>query len=95
MDIKQRLQQAIDQAHGIPPLEPDTLELCQDALAHIKRVEKQLPEEMRDCTITLNECELGHTWLSATNWLDHGCVWCRMMRIRELASAVRLVGKGS
>lgn len=40
MDIKQRLRQAIEDAHGIPPLEPDTLQLCQDALASIEKREE-------------------------------------------------------
>lgn len=38
MDITQRLRQAIHDAHGIPPLEPDILQLCHDALAEIERL---------------------------------------------------------
>lgn len=89
MDIKLALR------HVAESTRPDhwkveyLMELCTKSLEEIKRlekIEKQLPEQMRDCTITLHECELGHTWLSASNWLDHGCVWCRMMKIREIAS---------
>jgi hypothetical protein len=37
-----------------------------------------LPLEMPGCKIELKECELGHGRLTATNWIDHGCPWCRI-----------------
>jgi hypothetical protein len=47
MDIKDRLRQAIDSAGGIPPLEPNTVELCRDVLAEIERLEKYRAEAVR------------------------------------------------
>lgn len=38
--------------------------------------EAQLPKEMPDCTIVFKECPLGHGRLTATNWIDRGCVIC-------------------
>lgn len=43
-DIKQRLQQQIDGASGIPPLEPDTLQVCRDALAEIEQLRREKSE---------------------------------------------------
>lgn len=40
--------------------------------------QQQLPEGMRHCTIRFIECEVGHGRLTATNWVDHGCPWCKV-----------------
>ena len=36
----------------------------------------RLPDGMKDCTILFKECALGHGWLTATNWVQHGCPTC-------------------
>lgn len=36
----------------------------------------QLPEGMQHCTIQFKECERGHGWLTATNWVQHPCQQC-------------------
>ncbi len=36
----------------------------------------QLPEGMKHCTIEFKECDKGHGWLTATNWVQHGCPTC-------------------
>jgi hypothetical protein len=46
---------------------------------------RQLPEEMKHCTIQFKECEKGHGRLTATNWIDHGCRQCK---IEELTTAL-------
>lgn len=54
------------------------------AEAERDRLQKQLPESMQHCTILFKECEKGHGWLTATNWIQHGCPTCE----RERAVAV-------
>ena len=39
--------------------------------------EAKLPDGMKNCTILFKECERGHGWLTATNWVQHGCPTCR------------------
>jgi hypothetical protein len=39
--------------------------------------EARLPVSMPDCTIVFKECEKGHGWLTATNWVQHDCPTCR------------------
>lgn len=46
------------------------------------RLRKQLPVEMQDCTILFRECAKGHGWLTATNWVQHGCPTCERERLR-------------
>lgn len=36
------------------------------------QVRGQLPDGMEHCTIIFKECEKGHGWLTATNWVQHG-----------------------
>lgn len=43
----------------------------------------QLPEGMKHCTIIFKECDKGHGWLTATNWVQHGCPKCEFDRIVE------------
>ena len=38
---------------------------------------EQLPEQMKSCTIRLKECEKGHSWLTADNWIQYPCQICR------------------
>lgn len=49
--------------------------------AEIERLLSQLPEGMKDCTIQFKECEKGHGWLTATNWVDHACLYCQIERL--------------
>lgn len=48
--------------------------------------ETQLPDGMKHCTITFHECEKGHGWLSATNWIDNGCLCCQRDEAYERAA---------
>ena len=48
------------------------------------RLKRQLPEEMQDCTIAYKACQAGHGRLIATNWIDHGCHWCELDRLRAV-----------
>lgn len=56
-----------------------------DAVERAERLEAQLPEDMKECTIQFKECEKGHGWLTATNWVQHGCPTCR---VQELEAAL-------
>jgi hypothetical protein len=49
------------------------------------RLESQLPEGMKHCTIVLRQCDAGHSSLTATNWIDHGCPHCRANALLERA----------
>jgi hypothetical protein len=54
-------------------------EECKDALtllADYDALKAQLPEGMKNCTILFKECEKGHGWLTATNWVQHPCPTC-------------------
>lgn len=43
---------------------------------------KQLPEGMQNCTILFKECEKGHGWLTATNWVPFDCPTCERDKLR-------------
>ncbi len=45
----------------------------------------QLPEDMKDCTFRFVQCEYGHGRLTASNWIDHGCLWCELLALRKVA----------
>lgn len=45
--------------------------------AECERLKRQLPDGMKHCTIVFRECDKGHGWLTATNWIDHPCPTCR------------------
>lgn len=53
--------------------------------------EARLPEGMKHCTIQFKQCEKGHGWLTATNWVQHGCPTCREEVIK--AEATELASK--
>ena len=54
-----------------------------------RELERQLPDGMKHCTIVFKECEKGHGWLTATNWVQHGCPTCALEELREsLAYAI-------
>lgn len=60
--------------------------LLQSALtashAEVRRLEAQLPEGMKHCTILAKECKVGHGWLTATNWVQHDCPTCDRNALR-------------
>lgn len=43
----------------------------------------RLPDGMKHCTIVFKECEKGHGWLTATNWVQHGCPTCERDELRR------------
>ncbi len=53
------------------------------AEAALAEVQARLPDGMRDCTILFKECEKGHGWLTATNWVQHGCPHCELAEARR------------
>ncbi len=53
-------------------------ELASALETRIQEVESQLPEGMKHCTIVFKECDKGHGWLTATNWVQHGCPTCEL-----------------
>ena len=66
--------------------------------AKVKQQRMQLPKGMEHCTIHFIECEVGHGRLTATNWIDHVCHWCKIdAKDRELdrlrADVERLTAK--
>lgn len=57
--------------------------LC-GALQRLEELEAQLPEGMKHCTIEFRECEKGHGRLTATNWVDNGCPYCRVTELEAI-----------
>lgn len=53
----------------------------------------QLPESMRDCTILFKECEKGHGWLTATNWVEGSCLCCQIERLNAALKESQTAGK--
>lgn len=54
----------------------------------IEELEKQLPEGMQDCTIRFVGCPTGHGRLTADNWTDAGCHWCKITALETVVTAV-------
>jgi len=52
--------------------------------AERERLLKQLPYGMEHCTVLFKECHKGHGWLTATNWVQHGCPTCERDRLKEV-----------
>ncbi len=59
------------------------------ARADVARLTAQLPDGMKTCTILLKECPKGHGWLTATNWIQHGCMKCEQDRLTAEVDIVR------
>jgi len=55
--------------------------------AEIKRLNGQLPDGMKDCTIVFEKCSVGHGRLTATNWIDNGCTHCEIERLKSASVA--------
>jgi hypothetical protein len=50
---------------------------------------KQLPDGMQHCTIRFKECEHGHGWLTADNWVQHGCPTCELRAAEQRVEGAR------
>ena len=48
----------------------------------------QLPESMKDCTIVFKECARGHGELTATNWVQHPCLFCERDALKAEVSSL-------
>lgn len=57
-------------------------------------LQAQLPAGMKHCTILFRECEKGHGWLTATNWIQHDCLVCERDALQaRLTAAERDAGR--
>lgn len=89
MKIEDELREYADDDEG------EVYEMCRraaDALAALRaerdKLLAQLPDSMTNCSIVFKECEKGHGWLTATNWVQHECPTCATERAeRDLAAA--------
>jgi hypothetical protein len=59
-----------------------------EAADAINKLYSQLPEGMKHCTILFKECPVGHGWLTATNWVDHGCPTCTIRKWEKMHNDV-------
>ncbi len=50
--------------------------------AELRAARAQIPETMQDCTILFRQCPVGHGWLTAANWIQHGCPTCERDALR-------------
>lgn len=48
----------------------------------LDRLHSQLPDGMGHCTIVFQKCANGHGWLTATNWVQHGCSTCERDQLK-------------
>lgn len=55
----------------------------------IAALKSQLPNGMEHCTIVFKECERGHGWLSATNWIDCCCSTCKRDSLESQLQAAK------
>lgn len=75
--------------------EIDELEVTlEDEEASHQKTLNQLPEGMRKCTILFKKCPLGHGWLTATNWVQHGCPTCAIEEERKKCNPMNPDGTG-
>jgi len=65
-----------------------TKELDEQEEAYNK-LEQQLPEGMQHCTIVYKDCAEGHGWLTATNWVQHGCPKCERNALEKSVAALQ------
>lgn len=59
------------------------VKLTKDLQEENTKLLNQLPEDMKSCTIRCKECKVGHAWLTATNWVQHGCPTCERDKLRD------------
>lgn len=60
-----------------------------EARSSLTEVEARLPEGMKHCTIQFRECAKGHGWLTATNWVEHGCQICLLAEAERERDGLR------
>lgn len=58
-------------------------------LDEVERLRSQLPAGMEHCTVVFKQCDKGHGWLTATNWVWHGCPTCELDEARAACAAMR------
>ena len=69
----------------------DAARILPDAHLRIKQLKAQLPPEMQKCMILLKKCEKGHSWLTASNWVDtRECPWCKMKELESRNTTTNL-----
>lgn len=70
-----------------------------EAQAALAKARSQLPVGMEHCTILFKECGHGHGRLTATNWVDNGCLVCALAKAQaeneRLRAALEGIEKGS
>jgi hypothetical protein len=49
-----------------------------DKKKRLEECEARMPEGMKHCTIVLRQCDNGHSWLTAKNWVEFDCPWCQL-----------------
>jgi hypothetical protein len=79
----QQAKAALEAAEKVRPDLAAELKAKGDRIAEL---EGQLPEGMKYCTIIFKECEVGHGRLTAKNWIDNGCTWCRIEQAKQALS---------
>ena len=57
--------------------------------AEVKRLRSQIPDTMPACTILFKECEVGHGWLTADNWVQHECKQCEIKSLTKEVEALK------
>lgn len=58
-------------------------------ITEVRRLRAQLPDGMQHCTLVFKECAKGHGWLTATNWVQHGCPTCENAELRATVGVMR------
>jgi hypothetical protein len=89
------MKELIERLRGITDVE-NVFQLCDKAAdaiealqAENERLTKQLPEGMEHCTIQFKECEKGHGWLTADNWVQHECGICERDALQKELTVLR------
>jgi hypothetical protein len=50
-------------------------------VARVRELKARLPEGMKECAILFKQCPVGHGWLTALNWVEHGCPTCALRKV--------------
>lgn len=67
----------------------DAMNFVREAEERIAAAQAQLPDGMKHCTIVFKECDKGHGWLTATNWVQHGCPTCALEERHKVLAAAK------
>lgn len=57
--------------------------IIRQLLDQVKQLKSQLPATMQNCTFEVKACKIGHVWLTAKNWVEHGCPTCEQNRLEQ------------